>query len=79
MASMCVFFKIDSFVDHPVLGLFLLSMCRLWNGLHGSVFAGEGLGTFKISFNRFLLLDCLPAVSSFSSTISLSFFLFMGP
>ena len=39
----------------------------------------EGLGTFKTSVNRFLLQGWLPAVSSFSSTVSLSFFLFLGP
>ena len=58
---------------------FVLSCVRLWNGLHESVFAGEGLGAFKTSVNRFLLQGWLPAVSSFSSTISLSFFLFSGP
>ena len=92
MASLCVFFKIDSLVDHPVRGVFpaqyvlrrptrgdlavhsrsfemprfrtsqfsrsfLLSCVRLWNGLHESVFAGEGLGAFKTSVNRFLLQD----------------------
>ena len=34
---------------------FVLSCVRLWNGLHVSVFAGEGLGAFKTSVNRFLL------------------------
>ena len=34
---------------------FVLSCVRLWNGLHESVFAGEGLGAFKNSVNRFLL------------------------
>ena len=34
---------------------FVLSCVRLWNGLHESVFAGEGVGAFKISVNRFLL------------------------
>ena len=58
---------------------FVLSCVRLWNGLHESVFAGEGLGAFKTSVNRFLLQGWLPAVSSFSSTVSLSFFLFSGP
>ena len=58
---------------------FVLSCVRLWNGLHESVFAGEGIGAFKTSVNRFLLQGWLPAVSSFSSTISLSFFLFPGP
>ena len=102
VASLSVFFKIDSLVDHPVRGLFpaqyvlrrpppwslrtvqfsrsfVLSCVRLWNGLHESVFAGEGLGAFKTSVNRFLLQGWLPAVSSFSSTVSLSFFLFSGP
>ena len=38
---------------------FVLSCVRLWNGLHESVFAGEGLGAFKTSVNRFLLqVDC---------------------
>ena len=90
VASLSVFFKIDSLVHHPVRGLFptqymlrrptrgalaahsrsfemprsrtvqfsrsfVLSCVRLWNGLHESVFAGEGLGAFKISVNRFLL------------------------
>ena len=90
VASLSVFFKIDSLVDHPVRGLFpaqyvlrrptrgalaahsrsfemprsrtvqfsrsfVLSCVRLWNGLHESVFAGEGLGAFKTSVNRFLL------------------------
>ena len=88
VASLSVFFKIDSLVDHPVRGLFpaqyvlrrptrgalaahsrsfemprsrtvqfsrsfVLSCVRLWNGLHESVFAGEGLGAFKTSVNRF--------------------------
>ena len=114
VASLSVFFKIDSLVDHPVRGVlpaqyvlrrptrgalaghsrsfemprsrtvqisrsFVLSCVRLWNGLHESVFAGEGLGAFKTSVNRFLLQGWLPAVPSFSSTISLSFFLFSGP
>ena len=34
---------------------FVLSCVRLWNGWHESVFAGEGLGAFKTSVNRFLL------------------------
>ena len=34
---------------------FVLSCVRLWNGLHESVFAGEGLGAFKTSVDRFLL------------------------
>ena len=90
VASLSVFFKIDSLVDHPVRGLFpaqyvlrrptrgalaahsryfemprsrtvqfsrsfVLSCVRLWNGLHESVFACEGLGAFKTSVNRFLL------------------------
>ena len=90
MASLCVFFKIDSLVDHPVRGFypaqyvlrrptrgalsahsryfemprtrtvqfsrsFVLSCVRMWNGLHESVFAGEGVGTFKTSVYRFLL------------------------
>ena len=88
VASLSVFFKIDSLVDHPVRGLcgyvlrrptrgalaahsrsfemprsrtvqvsrsFVLSCVRLWNGLHESVFASEGLGAFKTSVNRFLL------------------------
>ena len=58
---------------------FVLSCVRLWKGLHDSVFAGEGLGAFKTSVNRFLLQGCLPTVSSFFSTASLSFFLFSGP
>ena len=113
VASLCVFFKIDSLVDHPMRGLypeqfvlrrqtrwalaahsrsfemprsrtvqfsrsFVLSCVRMWNGLHESVFAGEGVGAFKTSVNRFLLQGWLPAVSSFSSTIPLSFFLFPG-
>ena len=90
VASLCVLFKIDSLVDHPVRGLFpvqyvlrrptrgalaahsrsfeiprsrtvqflrsfVLSCFRLRNGLHESVFAGEGLGAFEISVIRFLL------------------------
>ena len=90
VASPCVFFKIDSLVDHPVRGLFpvqyvvrrptrgalaahscsfemprsrtvqflrsfVLSCVRLLNGLHESVCAGEGVGAFKFSVNRFLL------------------------
>ena len=90
MASLCVFFKIDCLVDHPVRGLFpaqyvlrrqirgalaahsrsfemprsrtvqfsrsfVLSCVRLWNGLHEYVFASEGVGASKTSFNRFLL------------------------
>ena len=90
VASLSVFFKIDSLVDHPVRDLFpaqyvlrrptrgalaahsryfempksrtvqfsrsfVLSCVRLWNGLHESVFAGEGLCAFKTSVNRFLL------------------------
>ena len=58
---------------------FVLSCVRLWNGLHESVFAGEGVGAFKTKVNRFLLQGWLPAVSSFSSTISLLFFIFPGP
>ena len=58
---------------------FVLSCVRLWNGLHETVFTGEGLGAFKTSVNRFLLQGWLPAVSSFSSIVSLSFFLFSGP
>ena len=34
---------------------FLLCRVRLCNGLHESVFAGEGVGAFKTSVNRFLL------------------------
>ena len=90
MASLSVFFKIDSLVDNPVRGIFsaqyvlrrptrgalaahsrsfemprfrtvqfsrsfVLSCVRLWNGMHESVFAGEGVGAFKTSVNRFLL------------------------
>ena len=36
---------------------FVLSCVRLWNGLYESVFAGEGVGAFKTSVNRFLLQD----------------------
>ena len=90
VASLSVFLKIDSLVDHPVRGLFpaqyvlwrptrgalaahsrsfempgsrtvqfslsflFLSCFRLWNVLHESVFAGEGVGAFKTSVNRFL-------------------------
>ena len=57
----------------------VLSCVRLWNGLHECVFAGEGVGAFKTPVNRFLLQGWLPVVPSFSSTISLSFFLFPGP
>ena len=59
---------------------FVLSCVRLWYGFYESDFAGEGLGAFKTSVNRFLLQGCLSAVFfSFSSTISLPFFLFSGP
>ena len=34
---------------------FVPSCVRLWNGLHESVYAGEGLGAFKTSVNRFHL------------------------
>ena len=35
---------------------FVICSCvRMYNGLHESVFAGEGVGAFKISVNRFLL------------------------
>ena len=34
---------------------FVMSCVRLWNGLHESVFAGEGVGAFKTSVNPFLL------------------------
>ena len=105
VASLSVFFKIGSLVDHPERGLFsalyvlwrptrgalaahsrsferprsrtvqfsrsfVLSCVWLWNGLHESVFAGEGAGAFKTSVNRFLLQGWLTAVSFFSSTIS---------
>ena len=115
VASLSVFYKIDSLVDHLVYGRLVpaqyvlrrstrgalaahsrsfempwsrtvqfslsivLPCVRLWNGLHESVFAGEGVGAFKTSVNRFLLQGWLPAVSSFFSIISLSFFLFPGP
>ena len=109
LASLCVFFKIWSLVDHPVRTFFpaqyvvrrptrgalaahsqsfemsrcrsvqfsrsfVLSCVRLWNGLHESVFAREGLGAFETLVNRFLFQEWLPAVSSCSSTISLSSF-----
>ena len=92
MASLSVFFKIDSLVGHPMLSLFPaqyvmrrpnrgalvarsrsfemprfrivqishsfgLSCVRLRNGSHESVFAGEGIGAFRTSVNRFLLQD----------------------
>ena len=92
VASLSVFFKIDSLVDHPLRGLFpaqyvlrrptrgalpadsqsfemprsrtvqflrsfVLSCVGLCNGLHESVLAGEGVGAFKTSVNRFLLQD----------------------
>ena len=47
--------------------------------LHESVFAGEGVGAFKTSVNRFLLQGWLPDVSSISLTISLSFLIFPWP
>ena len=34
---------------------FVLYCVRLWNGLHESVFAGEGVVAFKTPVNRFLL------------------------
>ena len=90
VASLSVFLKIDSLVDHSVRGLFpaqyvlirptrgalaahsrsfemptsrtvqflrsfILSCVRLWNGLHESVFAGDSVGAFKTSINRFIL------------------------
>ena len=96
VASLSVFFKIDSLVDHPVRVFFpaqyvlrrptrraltahsrsfemprsrtvqfsrsfVLSCVRLWNGLHESVFTGEGVGAFKTSVNRFFFfykVDC---------------------
>ena len=112
VASLCVFFKIDSLVDHPVHGLlpaqyvlrrptsgasaahsrsfemlrsrtvqfsryFVLSCVRLWNGLSLLVEVWVLLELQSIVF--FYKVDCMPTVSSFSSTISLSFFLFPGP
>ena len=113
VASLSVFFKIDSLVDHPVCGLFpaqyvlrrptrgalvahsqyfempssrtvqfsqsfVLSCVQLWNGLHESVFAAEGIGAFKTSVN--LSFTSLTARCFFLfSTIFLSFFLFPGP
>ena len=115
VASLSVFFEIDSLVDHPVRGLFpaqyvlriptrgalaahsrsfemprsrtvqfsrsfVLFCVRLSNGLHESVFAGEGIGAFKTSVNRFLLQGWLPAVSSLSFFDYFSFFFpFPGP
>ena len=93
MASLCVFFKINSLVDRglfpvqyvlrrPTRGAsathsqsiemprsrtvqfsrsFVLSCVRLWNGLHESVFAGEGLGAFKTSVNSFFFFTRLTA------------------
>ena len=96
VASLSVFFKIDSLVDHPVRGLFpaqyiymlrrptrgalaahsrsfempkfrtvqflrsfVLSCVLLWNGLHESVFAGEGISVLlklqSIAFFYFFL------------------------
>ena len=52
---------------------FVLSCVRFGNWLRESVVAGEVLGAFKISVNRFLLQDWQPGVSSCSSTVSLSF------
>ena len=94
VASLNVFFKIESLVDHPVRGLFpaqyvlrrptrgalaahsrsfeiprsrtvqfsrsfVLSCVRLWNGLHESVFAGEGWVLLKLqSIVFFYKVDC---------------------
>ena len=111
VASLSVFFKINSLVDHPVRGLFpaqyvlrrltrgalaahsrsfemprsrtvqfsrsfVLSCVRLWNGLHESVFAGEGLGAFKtqsLSFTR-LTARCFFLFFNYFSFI----FIFLG-
>ena len=67
--SLFVFFKINSLAAHSrsyemprsrtvqFSRSFVLYCVRLWNGLHESVFAGEGLGAFKTSVNRFFLQD----------------------
>ena len=57
---------------------FVLSCVRLWNGLHVSVFAGEGLGAFKtcqsFSFTRltahcfFLFFNCFSFIFPFLGT-----------
>ena len=106
VASLSVFFKIDSLVDHPARGLFpaqyvlrrptrgalaahfrsfemprsrtvqfsrsfVLSCVRLWNGLHESVFAGEGQ---SLSFTRltarcfFLFFNCFFFIFPFLGT-----------
>ena len=55
---------------------FVLVCVRLWNGLHESVFAWEGLGAFKTSVNLFLYkIDCplpLPALQLFLFNLSFS-------
>ena len=79
LAAHSRFFEMSRFRTGQFSRSFVLFCVRLWNGLHESVFAGEGVGAFKTSVNRFHLQDWLPAVSSCSSTISLSFFLFLGP
>ena len=51
---------------------FVLSCVRLWNGLHESVFVGEGLGAFKTSVNRFLCKVFLPFLQLFLFHFSFS-------
>ena len=48
------FFEIPRIRTGQFLRSFVLSCVRLWNGLHESVFAGEGLETFKTLVNRFI-------------------------
>ena len=58
---MCTQNEISCFLENEETEQFLrlifvvILVSFLWNGLHESVFAGEGLGAFKTSVNRFLL------------------------
>ena len=56
VAFLCVFFKIDNLVIHPV---HTLSFCLVFDYGMGCInlSAGEGLGAFKFSVNHFLLQD----------------------
>ena len=51
------YFQMPRFRTGQFSRSFVLSCVRLWNGLHESFFAGEGLGAFKTSVSRFLLQD----------------------
>ena len=57
LAAHCRSFEMPRCRTVQLLRSFVLSCVRLWNGLHETVFAVEGLGAFKTSVNRFLLQD----------------------